>query len=577
MNENSGSHPRADETLEVLLEQLAEKKQEASAAYLQLLERIEQAETHEQMAVLLDEWLHESHHAVIDPEIRGLMYWERFEEWFKTEEHKALEAAIEGDASDPVSRFDICQDDDDFDFDFDAYLDALFDKAVSLQCWELLASYLRQQIQWVRDIKQGDALYAEELPYGNYAAEALLRHDITKYGALYVEFLSTCQDAVPEETVGEFLREIIPELGITSATYPIILARLTFASDQHGWDDFGDWCEALPIRDWLYENNQMDAFLAAYQAYVERDQSDPDEIQEQLAEIRDVLAIEDAVQKELLNEHDQAQRLQQCYVQREACYQQELSRISGIDTPEAMGAELVRWLEEVRHPDAMVSEDPVRFDYEHRFDQRFMGREIRELVRAMDEDLLEQLNLKKPKIYCSALLYSLFEQAKTLQAWDALENYLKAQIDWLKLHEIQAFYLDELPYGHYAAGLLAEAHPRYIPLYVEYLKALPLITEYEGTGEQIDQLFHHYWDNQDQIEGGFAAFLPVLKTRLTFARGDLWEESFCDWCETALRRWLDDHPAHVKTLGEQIQAELADLDYDEEDIENTVHLLMNAD
>ncbi|MCM0148361.1 hypothetical protein [Photobacterium galatheae] len=273
-----------------------------------------------------------------------------------------------------------------------------------------------------------------------------------------------------------------------------------------------------------------------------------------------------------------AELLAQLYLQREDLYQQELSRIAGIDTPEAMNAELGRWLEEVRHPDAMTSEDPVCFDYENRFDQRFMGHEIRQFVRTMDNTQLKQLHLKKPKTYGSAIPSCLFDQAKTLHAWDALAIYLKAQIRWYQDNEIeQAFYHDELPYGHYAAGMLAEVHSRYIPLYVEYLKALPLMTEYEGTGEQIDALFQHYWDNQDEIDGGFEAFLPVLKARLTFARGDLWEESFCEWCETGMREWLDDHSAIKQALCEQVQAELTALDVDQDDIESTIDLIAHTD
>ncbi len=276
-----------------LLAQLAEKKQVAKAAYQQLLDRIEQAETQAQIGVLLDEWLHESHNAEIDPEIASFIYWYRFEEWFKTKEHKALEAEIESYFSDPMDSFVMSlSDDDDIDFDLDTYLDALFEKAEALQCWELLARYLRQQIQWIKEINHGDALYAEELPYGNYAAEALLRHDVTRYGALYVEFLSTFQYSVPEETVGEFLREIIPELGITTETYPIILARLTFAADQHGREDFADWCETLSIRDWLYEHNLVESFVAAVRAHVERYHHDEDDVKESVDEIREMLQLE---------------------------------------------------------------------------------------------------------------------------------------------------------------------------------------------------------------------------------------------------------------------------------------------
>src|SRR5690606_39944762 len=76
-------------------------------------------------------------------------------------------------------------------------------------------------------------------------------------------------------------------------------------------------------------------------------------------------------QQALLREHSQAELLQALYLQRHELYQLELSRIAAIDSPKAMTAALSRWQEELRHPDARVSQDPLRSE------ERRVGQESR--------------------------------------------------------------------------------------------------------------------------------------------------------------------------------------------------------
>ncbi|UIP28766.1 hypothetical protein [Photobacterium sp. TLY01] len=556
-----------------LLAQLAVKEQEARDAYQHQIDRVSEAETQAQISVLLDEWLNESHKAYIDPEIASINYTSRFRQRFKTEAHLALEAEIESYFTDLMDSFAVSEG-DYYDLDINTFLDALFEKAEALQCWDALERYLKAQIQWLDENSEGNAWYFDQTTYGNYAAEALLRHDAS-YGPLYAQYLTSLRLAVPEETVGEFLREIIPELGISADTYPIILARLTYAEGQCGWEDVAHWCEVIPIRDWLYQNNKVGDFIAVVQADAERYCRSDADAKERVDAVKEMLNIEDPAQQALLREHSQAELLQSLYLQRDELYQQELSRIAAIDSPKAMAAALSRWQEELRHPDARVSLDPLCYDYEKRFELRFMGQEIRQLEQSMDKSLLEQLDLKKPRVYGEAISYCLFDKAKALGAWEVLEAYLKDQIRWYQDNQVSsAFYIEELPYGHYAAGMLAEAHSRYIPLYVEYLKALSVITEYKGTGEQIDDLFDHYCRYKEGIHGGFEVFLPVIQARLTHARGECWAESVRDWYEDyGLAEWLDSNRKAAEKLREQVQYELMQQGYDQDDINSTLALI----
>ena len=162
------------------------------------------------------------------------------------------------------------------------------------------------------------------------------------------------------------------------------------------------------------------------------------------------------------------------------------------------------------------------------------------------------------------LLEPLFEQAVKLQAFDLLENYLSAQIQWRKEKGYSnAWYVDELPMGHYAATALAKHNKDNLPLYVEHLASLETTTECEGTGEEIEAIFEQY--------GACEQTWPLVLARVTFAVGHCGLDNFSLWCkEAGLAQWIIDNNKRTELLitvaeyanacGWDGEAEAADID-----------------
>lgn len=286
-------HQRSDEEIRAaipaeLLSQLADMKQRALEHWQQKLDAVANADSADAIGELLDDWLIESHNTKRDPDI-GSFEYNHLDDWLKSGEQKALEAQLETYLQHPIEGLAISETDLPNIF-ISQYLDALFNRAEELQAWPQIEGYLRAQIDWLIEIDNGNGWYEDETPYGNYAAEALLRHS-DEYGPLYAEYLATLTLAVPEETVGEFLREIIPQRGINQHTYPVILARLTHAADQWGRDDFSTWCEQLNIAQWLTDNDKVEQFFAAVQEDFARYSNDADDIAEDVNEVREALGL----------------------------------------------------------------------------------------------------------------------------------------------------------------------------------------------------------------------------------------------------------------------------------------------
>ncbi|MFG1489829.1 hypothetical protein ABMA58_11320, partial [Oceanospirillum sp. HFRX-1_2] len=232
-----------------------------------------------------------SHKVAIDPDIAIITFERTFNDSFKSQELVAIEAELEGYFRHPMEGTVMVKD-GYLDLNPYHFLEPLFAKAVELEAWQALEHYLRGQIRWVKEQDHGNAWYVDDVPYGNYAAEALLRHSID-YAPLYALYLETMLLDTPEDTVGEFLREMIPELGINQYTYPILRARATFAAGHNGHEDFEQWCQQLPVAKWLKEHNLLEDFLQFFEDDYRNYTHDEDDIQEETERMRVLLKIED--------------------------------------------------------------------------------------------------------------------------------------------------------------------------------------------------------------------------------------------------------------------------------------------
>ncbi|WP_086479435.1 hypothetical protein [Oceanospirillum sanctuarii] len=229
-----------------------------------------------------------SHKVEIDPDIAIITFERTFNDSFKSQELVAIEAELEGYFRHPMEGM-VMYRDGYLDLNQYHFLEPLFAKAVELEAWQELEHYLLGQIRWVKEQDHGNAWYVDDVPYGNYAAEALLRHDVS-YGPLYADYLETMLLDTPEDTVGEFLREMIPELGINEHTYPILRARATFAAGHTGHEDFEQWCHELPVAKWLKEHNLLEDFLQFFEDDYRNYTHDEDDIQEETQRMRKLLS-----------------------------------------------------------------------------------------------------------------------------------------------------------------------------------------------------------------------------------------------------------------------------------------------
>ncbi len=261
---------------------------DAKARFEQMLERIQSLSHLTEVGRLLLELLKQSHQVKIDPDIALISFEGRCNDWFKGDELIAIETELRGYFQHPMEA-QVMFERGYLDLNTYQFLEPLFAKAVELEAWQALENYLKAQIGWVKEQDHGNAWYVDDVPYGNYAAEALLRHDV-RYGTLYADYLETMLLDTPEDTVGEFLREMIPELGINQHTYPILRARATFAAGHAGHEDFEHWCQQLPVARWLKENNLLEDFLQFFEDDQRNYTHDEDNIQEETQRMRDLLS-----------------------------------------------------------------------------------------------------------------------------------------------------------------------------------------------------------------------------------------------------------------------------------------------
>ncbi|WP_274026863.1 hypothetical protein [Vibrio parahaemolyticus] len=231
-----------------------------------------------------------------------------------------------------------------------------------------------------------------------------------------------------------------------------------------------------------------------------------------------------------------------------------VEKYESAQTKEEVKTYLEQWLNESHHPDVFYSEfNATNVDYgEFRFVKSFFpeldewNHEFKTHCQSVGvdtcyddfaSDLSHDLNCRF--INLRTLLNALFFRAEELQAFDLLADYLRAQIKWMENNKFctAVYSHDDGHYGSLAAIILMGQSLDHLPLYLDYLKAVPTDNWMKTDISDIDELTGDLVDKH-----GFSEITyPLIEAQVTYALNEHGLEAFSEWCENGLVEWLTDN------------------------------------
>lgn len=260
-----------------------ENTKKVSSEFKATVEKYKNAQTKAEVKTYLEQWLTESHHSnafytefnATNVDYGKFRFVKRFspevDEWNRAFETHCQFVGVDtffDDFASALSSNLNCRF-----LNLGTLLDALFFRAAELKAYDLLADYLRAQISWMENNKFCTAVYShDDGHYGSLAAIILMDQNLDHL-PLYLDYLK----ALPTDNwmktdisgIDELTGDLVDKHGFSETTYPLIEAQVTYASNEHGLEVFGEWCEnGLAV--WLKENNKVDALLTAEEMWLKK-------------------------------------------------------------------------------------------------------------------------------------------------------------------------------------------------------------------------------------------------------------------------------------------------------------------
>ncbi len=247
------------------------------------VEKYESAQTKEEVKTYLEHWLNESHHSDVfytefnatNVDYGEFRFVKRFfpelDEWNHAFETHCQSVGVDTFYDDFAS--DLSHDLNCRFINLRTLLNALFFRAKELRAFDLLADYLRAQINWMENNKFCTAVYShDDGHYGSLAAIILMGQSLDHL-PLYLDYLK----AVPTDNwmktdisdIDELTGDLVDKHGFSEITYPLIEAQVTYALNEHGLEAFSEWCENGLV-EWLTDNNKIDTLLAAEEEWFKK-------------------------------------------------------------------------------------------------------------------------------------------------------------------------------------------------------------------------------------------------------------------------------------------------------------------